>query len=154
MTSIGREPFDCHHIPVPDSTNGRYAGTDNLAIEVYCASAAERLAAAIFGASETEHVAKHPKKWHLRIDVELMSLAINANCETHGLASSLGHSAPVCTQAAMISPNCSCVPGAGSRSAPGAQPHATKLLSCALCSTICASDLPPFRFGSFICSQM
>ena len=64
-----------------------------------------------------------------------------------------GHAAPVSIQAAISAPNCACVPGAGSRWPPGRQPQPTSE-SCAMCSWICASVLPPLRPGSLICSQI
>src|SRR4051812_25615087 len=64
----------------------------------------------------------------------------------------LGQAAPDSIQAAINAPSCACVPGAGSRVPPGIQPQPTSE-SCAICSWIAASVLPPLRRGSLICSQ-
>src|SRR5580765_3370257 len=64
-----------------------------------------------------------------------------------------GQAEPVSIQAAISAPNCSCVPGAGSRVPPGRQAQPTRV-SCVMCSWICARVLPPFRRGSLTCSQI
>src|SRR3954468_18044242 len=121
---------------------------------MHCACTTERFATAVLRSGEAEYVTECPQQRHLGIDLELLWRAVHTNRDTHRRTSSRGHSAPVSTHAATIAPSCSCVPGAGSRSWPGDQPHATSALSWALCSTIASSDLPPLRFGSFSCSQI
>src|SRR5688572_21680810 len=116
-----------------------------MPVEVNSASAAQRLAATVLRPGQAEHVAQCPEQRHLRIDIEHVLDAIDL--DLHRLSS--GHSAPVSTHAAVSAPNSAWVPGAGSRSAPGAQPHATSS-SCPLCSTICARLFPPLRLGSLI----
>src|SRR5882762_2481009 len=65
----------------------------------------------------------------------------------------LGQAAPVSIHAAINAPSCAWVPGAGSRLPPGFHPQPTSE-SCAMCSWMAASVLPPLRFGSLICSQI
>src|SRR4051812_33225534 len=153
MTAIRREPFNRDHARAVYATNGRDAGADHVIVDVHGARTAQRLTTPVFGARQVQHVAQHPEQRHLGVDLEAMLSAVDAKCDGHGLSPCDGHSAPVFTQASISAPNCACVPGAGSRSWPGCQPQPTSS-SWALCSTICASDFPPLRLGSFICSQM
>src|SRR5689334_16028917 len=67
--------------------------------------------------------------------------------------SAYGHSAPVSIHAWTNSPSNACEPGAGSRPAPGCQPHATRS-SCARCSCKSERLRPPLRSGSLIWRQM
>ena len=125
MTAVRREPLDGDAPLARGAANRRHAGAHHLAVEVHGARAAQRLAAAVLRAGEAEHVAQRPEQRHLGIDVELPLCAVDTKRDVHRRTSWLGHSAPVSTHAATIAPNCSWVPGAGSRSAPGDQPHAT-----------------------------
>src|SRR6185312_8885221 len=119
--------------------------------EVDGARTAQRLAAAVLRAGEADEIAQHPEQRHRRIRVDLVLLSVDR--ELHGATSPCGHAAPVWIHAAASAPSSACVPMAGLRSAPGAQPHATSG-SCARWSWICASDLPPLRAPSLICSQI
>src|SRR5437016_2450305 len=65
-----------------------------------------------------------------------------------------GQGMPALTQASKASTNFSCESGGGLRSAPGAQAQRTRG-SAFMCSmTSSPLRLPPFRSGSFICSQI
>src|SRR5437879_5102403 len=113
------------------------------------AGAAQRLPATVLGAGQAEQIAEHPQERHVGIGVDDTLDAVDV--ELHGRAPSFGQTAPVSIHARTSAPNAACEPGAGSRSAPGAQPHATSG-SCALCSAIASSVRLPLRFGFLSCS--
>src|SRR5437588_4744074 len=130
------------------------------------AGAALRDAASILGAGEADLVADDPQQRSVRITVELATRAVDIEREGHaellmsgkdagrgGGRQDAGQAAPDSIHAAINAPSCVCVPGAGSRFAPGIQPQPTSE-SCAMCSWIAASVLPPLRRGSLICSQI
>jgi len=62
VASIGRQPFDRGDISSSHRRDPRRARASRLAIHMYRARAAERHAAAEFGARKTERIAQHPKQ--------------------------------------------------------------------------------------------
>src|SRR4051812_42222842 len=145
VAAVGRQPLDGGQRAPGGAAHRRHARADRLTVEVDRAGAAQRLAAAVLGADKAQHVAQHPEDRHLGVDVEVVIPAVDAQVD-HRLPSG-GHSAPASIHAATSWPRRSCVPGAGSRPAPGDQPQPTSG-SRALCSAIWASVRRPLRAGS------
>src|SRR5439155_3179465 len=140
-------------------------GTQRLSVHLDGARAALRDAASVLGASEPELLADDPQQRSIRIAVKIAPRAVDVERDGHikllckegrraGLGrQSAGQAAPESIHAAIKTPSWACLPGAGSRLPPGRHAQPTSE-SCAMCSWMAASVLPPLRFGSLICSQI
>src|SRR5262249_56766841 len=64
------DALDRCNAAIADGADRQQTGAQRFALYVYSAGAALRDAAAEFGAGHAEHVAQHPKQWHVRGGVE------------------------------------------------------------------------------------
>jgi hypothetical protein len=79
-----------------NAVDGGDAGTDGDAIHMHRAGAAQRHAAAEFGAGHAQHVAQYPEERRISVDIDVMHLAVDVDGEGHGM---LLYSNPYCISA-------------------------------------------------------
>jgi hypothetical protein len=69
--------FDRGDRAVANAVDRCLAGADPLAVDMHGAGAAKRLAAAELGPGHAEHIAQHPQKRDVTVDIELMGYAVD-----------------------------------------------------------------------------
>ena len=62
---------------IADVVDRSLAGADRPAVEMHGAGAAKRLAATELGPGHAEHVAQHPQKRGVAVDIDLMRCAVD-----------------------------------------------------------------------------
>ena len=77
VAAVLREALDGGHRLVADGADRDLAGAHRLALEVHGAGAAQRHAAAEFGAREAQRVAQDPEQRGFRIDIDFDRVAID-----------------------------------------------------------------------------
>src|SRR5215472_2004484 len=77
MGAVGREPFDGQDLGAVDIADLDLAGPGRRTVEMHRAGAALGDAAAIFGAGEPQLVTQDPEQRRLRLDIQLMALAVH-----------------------------------------------------------------------------
>ena len=86
----GRRCADCldrRDLGVADAVDGGDAGTGGDAVDMHGAGAAERHAAAELRAGHAEHVAQHPEKWRVAVDIDALPAAVDFDGGGHGVLS-------------------------------------------------------------------
>ena len=79
MLAVGRQAFDGGDVLAGGIADRQAAGAYGLAVDMHGAGAAHRNAAAEFGAGQSQFVADDPEQRRLRLDVELMRLAVDGD---------------------------------------------------------------------------
>src|SRR5262249_52365474 len=74
------EPLDGGDLLAGRVAHRKTAGAYRLAVEVYCAGAALRDAAAVLGAGHSDRVADDPQERRIWFDVDLVRLAVDRQC--------------------------------------------------------------------------
>src|SRR5208282_5643497 len=71
MAVVGREPFDRGDLCAIECADRHRTGTHRAAVDMHGAGATLRDTAAEFRASQTDHVAQHPEKRRIGLDIYL-----------------------------------------------------------------------------------
>ena len=79
----GADHLDCLDLGVPNAVDRRDAGTGGSAVDMHCAGAAQRHAAAEFCTGHTKHIAQDPEERRVAVDIDVVCVAVDFDGEGH-----------------------------------------------------------------------